>query len=60
MQGKPGLESSLFLSFWLRWVLVVLCRLSLVALLGGFSCEARALEHAGSVVVCELPWWLRW
>ena len=42
----------LFIYFWLRWVFVAACGLSLVAVSGGFSCcRAWALGVRASVVV---------
>ena len=59
MGGVGAKEFILFYFFWLRWVFVDVCRLSLVAASGGYSslrstgsrragfssCGLRALEH---------------
>ena len=43
-----------FIYFWLHWVFIAACRLSLVVVSGGFSCcRARALGARASVVAAH-------
>ena len=54
--GLQGQMVGLFLAFfffWLRWVFVAACGLSLVAASGGLSCGAQALGTRASVVVAH-------